>query len=203
MNSASRGAAEFRATMTELTQTVFESARSGDRHAIAVLVRSSHRPLRAFVASLLLDTNDVDDVSQEVFLRALERLGKVDGVESLPAFLRGIARNVVRERQRQFAREETAFSGLVDARHAAVANSGKDVSLSDPETVTALRACLGKLPDRSREMLTLRYHEELNSDQIGQQLNLNGAAVRAALRRARGALLNCLRLQHPTAGEPA
>jgi RNA polymerase sigma-70 factor (ECF subfamily) len=189
--------------MTELTPTVFESARRGDRGAIAALVRSSHRSLRAFVASLLLDTNDVDDVSQEVFLRALERLGKVNGVEALPAFLRGIARNVVRERRRKFAREENAFGRLVEARYATVSESQTEPSLSDPETVAALRNCLTKLPDRSREMLNLRYDDELNSDQIGQQLNLNGAAVRAALRRAGVSLLNCLRLKCPAAGEPA
>lgn len=189
--------------MTALTQAAFDFARRGDRSAIALLVRSCHRSLRAFVASLLLDINDVDDVSQEVFLRALERLNKVDGVEALPAFLRGIARNVVRERRRKFAREENAYSGLVEVQYATSSETRNGLSLSDPETVAALRSCLKKLPDRSREMLSLRYDEELNSDQIGHQLSLNGAAVRAALRRARVALLKCLRLACPTAGEPA
>lgn len=186
-----------------MTLPVVDSARRGDRNSIAVLVRSCHRSLRAFVASLLLDTNDVDDVSQEVFLRALERLDKVDGVEALPAFLRGIARNVVRERRRKFAREENAFSNLVEVWYTDSCETRIGRSLSDPETVAALRSCLTKLPERSRELLNLRYDEELNSDQIGERLSLNGAAVRAALRRARVALLKCLRLTCPTAGEPA
>jgi RNA polymerase sigma-70 factor len=189
--------------MHELNQTVLEAARSGDRNTIATLVRSSHRPLRAFVASLLLNLNDVDDVAQDVFLRALERLNKVEDVQALVAFLRGIARNVVRERRRKFAREENAFARLVFDRHDTAAISESQTSLSDLETLKAVQACLDRLPDRSREMLELCYSEELNSEQIGGQLTLNGPAVRAALRRARVALLDCLRSSCPTAGETA
>jgi RNA polymerase sigma-70 factor (ECF subfamily) len=189
--------------MHALNQTVLEAARSGDRNAIATLVRTSHRPLRALVASLLLDSHDVDDVAQDVFLWALERLDKVDDVQALAAFLRGIARNVVRERRRKFAREESAFARLVFDRHVAAATTESEAALSDPETLKALQACLERLPDRSREMLELRYSEELNSEQIGGQLSLNGTAVRAALRRARVTLLDCLRSSCPTAGETA
>ena len=187
--------------MTNLTDTILESALSGDRPAIAALVRSSHRQLRAFVASLLLDPNDVDDVAQEVFLRALERLDKVSEPEALAAFLRGIARNVVRERRRKFAREETAFAKLVIEKFESDSASANANLLSEPETLQALQDCMGALPERSREMLAMRYAEELNSDQIGDQLSLNAPAVRAALKRAREALLNCLRSSCPTAGD--
>jgi len=187
--------------MINLTETILESARSGDRQAIATLVRSSHRQLRAFVASLLLDPNDVDDVAQEVFLRALERLDKVDRPESLAAFLRGIARNVVRERRRKFAREENAFTKLVIEKFDSDSTATNANLLSDPETLKALQECMRRIPERSRKMLTMRYEEELNSDQIGGQFSLSAPAVRAALKRAREALLNCLRSSCPTAGE--
>lgn len=188
--------------MTELTEAVLQLAKSGDRRAVANLVRWSHRPLRAFVASLLLNSNDVDDVAQEVYLRALERLKNVESVETLAAFLRGIARNVVRERQRKFVREENAFLRLVDGWFERRTQETGPPSLADPETLSALHACLDRLPDRSREFLALRYSEELNSDQIGGRFEIKGTAVRAALKRARVALLECMRSRCPTAGEP-
>lgn len=131
-------------------------------------------------------------MAQDVFLRAIERLDRVTDVDSLGSFLRGIARNVVRERQRKYAREGQAYMRFVEERCETASTSGKASWLADPELLAALRACVDALSDRSREMLALRYDEELNSDQIGQQVGLNGAAVRTAMRRARSALLKCI-----------
>jgi RNA polymerase sigma-70 factor (ECF subfamily) len=148
--------------------------------------------LRACIATILLGSQDVDDVAQDVFLRAIERLDRVTDVDSLGSFLRGIARNVVRERQRKYAREGQAYMRFVEERCETASASEKASWLADPELLAALRACVDALSDRSREMLALRYDEELNSDQIGQQVGLNGAAVRTAMRRARSALLKCI-----------
>ena len=68
--------------------------------------------------------------------------------------------------------------------------------LTDPELLAALRDCLAGLPDRSRKMLALRYDGELTSVQIGEQLGLNGAAVRTATRRARVSLLECIQASY-------
>lgn len=182
--------------MSEIDNSVLEAARGGDRSAIAALIREHHRPLRAFSASLMLSPHDADDVAQESFLRALERLDQLNDVTALSGFLRGIARNVVRERRRKSAREENAFTRLAGERFESgdsTEAAERHQRISDPETLQALQSCLDRLSERARDMLTLRYTDELNSDQIGERVELNGAAVRSAMRRARTALLDCLR----------
>ena len=169
-----------------------QAAKDGDRAAISLLVRVWHRPLRACIAKILLAPQDVDDVAQEVFLRAIERLDRVVDAEALGPFLRGIARNVIRERQRKHAREGQSYMRLAEAQCETASASQKSSWLADPELLVALRSCVDGLPDRSREMLAMRYNEELNSDQIGQKIGLNGPAVRTAMRRARVALLKCI-----------
>jgi RNA polymerase sigma-70 factor (ECF subfamily) len=188
--------------MSEISDVVFDAARSGDRDAIAALVRDWHRPIRAFVGALLLGSQDVDDVAQEVFLRALERLDRVTDADAFGPFLRGIARNVVRERRRKYAREGRAFASFVNECCQTDAAGEKASWLADPELLAALRFCLDGLPDRSREMLALRYTEELTSDQIGQQVGLNATAVRTAMRRARVTLLQCIQSNYGPALEP-
>ena len=187
--------------MSNLDESVLAAAKSGDRTAISALVGAWHRPLRAFVATTLLGSQDVDDVAQEVFHRALERLDRVPDVDALGAFLRGIARNVVRERQRKYARENQAYIRLVEDRFRSDSVSEKGSWLADAEMLAALRGCLDILPDRSREMLKLRYDNELTSDQIGRHVGLEGAAVRTAMRRARLALLKCIQSSYRSALE--
>ena len=178
--------------MSELNDTILQAAKSGDRKAVSALVRACHRPLRAFVATMLLGSQDVDDVAQEVFLRALERLDRVTDVDELAAFLRGIARNVVRESQRKHARENQAYMRFAEEHCQTDTAIEKALWLTDPEMLAALQACFGSLPDRSREMLALRYTDESTSGQIGQKVGMSAAAVRTAMRRARTTLLKCI-----------
>ena len=62
-----------------------------------------------------------------------------------------------------------------------------------PQVLAALRSCIERLPARSRQMLHLRYWDELRADDIGDQVGLAGGAVRLALLRIREGLIRCLR----------
>lgn len=187
--------------MRDFTDSMLDAAKGGDRQAVSELIRTWHRPLRAYIASLLLRSPDVDDVAQEAFLRALERLDRVPDALAIGAFLRGIARNVVRERQRKFVREGNAYQRLLEDRGEEQHHIERSSWLSDPKLLEALKSCLQGLSEPARKMLTLRYTDELTSDQIGEQVGSNGPAVRAAMRRARNALLSCLRGSYAPAKE--
>lgn len=176
----------------KLDDTVLEAAKRGERDAVSAVVGAWHRPIRAFLATMLLSPQDADDVAQELFLRALDRLDRVSGIDALGAFLRGIARNVVRERQRKYARENRAYMRFVEDRFGKKSAIEEASWLTDPEMLAALRSCLANLPEQSREMLAMRYTDETTSGQIGQKVGMTAAAVRTAMRRARAALLKCI-----------
>jgi RNA polymerase sigma-70 factor (ECF subfamily) len=55
-----------------------------------------------------------------------------------------------------------------------------------------VRACIDRLPDPYREVLVLRYIEELDTEQTAQQLGINPGAVKTRLHRARQALRTLL-----------
>ncbi|MGV2339189.1 MAG UNVERIFIED_CONTAM: sigma-70 family RNA polymerase sigma factor [Planctomycetaceae bacterium] len=56
----------------------------------------------------------------------------------------------------------------------------------------ALQSCLEQLPDRSRSLIRLKYHDGLKTDQIAQSLKSTPASVRVALFRIREALAACI-----------
>lgn len=59
----------------------------------------------------------------------------------------------------------------------------------------ALRTCLGKLPTEHRQMVNLRYFDELEIDQVADRINRTEAAVYRALSRVRMSLMQCMQKQ--------
>jgi len=174
--------------MDETPRVTPEAVRRRDPQAIAALVRPHHRALRGYVAALSADLAAVDDLTQEVFVRALERLDRVDALEDFAAFLRGIARNVVREHSRRRARRAARYEQFVEE-----ALAGTEPPPGDPGLSQALRRCVDALPSRSRRLLDLRYVEERRAEDIGREMGMAAGAVRVVLLRIRDALLKCLR----------
>lgn len=189
--------------MPEVSQSILAAAQGGDRDAISVVVRVWHRPVRAYVATMLLGSHDADDVAQEVFLRALDRLHLVESVDVLGAYLKGVARNVVREQRRKYARENRAFLRLVEERCEVFLASEQAHALADPEVLSALRSCLSNLPEQSRQMLAMKYTDQQTSREIGETIGMNPDAVRTAMRRARISLLKCIQTNYQPAAEIA
>ena len=73
-------------------------------------VREHHSGLRGFVRSLGVDPLWVDDVAQEAFIVAYNRLDEFDQSRDFGAWLRGIARNLVINERRKDARRKRILS---------------------------------------------------------------------------------------------
>lgn len=172
--------------MLESPALALEALRRRDPEVVAELVRAHHRALRGYVAALSADLEAVDDLSQEVFLRALQRLDRVRDLEEFGLFLRGIARNVIREHARRRGRSFQRFHEVLD-------RACPEEPAKDPALGSALRRCMEKLPDRSRRLLELRYVDEKPSEEIGREVELPAGTVRVLLLRIREALQKCLR----------
>ncbi len=178
--------------MPESFRVTLEKVRQRDEKAIAELVAAHHHSLRGYVAAISTQIDSIDDLAQEVFLRALQRLDRIETLDDFPRFLRGIARNVSREHARKYVRSE-AYIEFVDEVFASAQSSDAASPFNDPNVLAALRACVQKLSPKSQQMVALRYKEERRADEIGSELGMNGGAVRISLLRVREALLKCLR----------
>jgi RNA polymerase sigma-70 factor, ECF subfamily len=178
--------------MQDSNAVTLAQIRQRDSLAIAALVRQHHRQLRGYVIAICADIGAADDLSQEVFVRALQRLDRVADLEDFGRFLRGIARNVVREHTRWLVRHANRQVQLVDEmfdKGSVAAAPWTD----SPKLLEALKNCIERLPARSQQMLQLRYWEEETADEIGCEVGLAAGAVRVALLRIREALIRCLR----------
>jgi RNA polymerase sigma-70 factor, ECF subfamily len=133
------------------------------------------RRVYAYVAYRIGDGPDAEDVTSDVFERALRYRESYDPSRGEPqAWLFGIARRCIED-----ARVRPA---PVDA-HPDDAPSAEDLEASTVERLS-LMAALAGLDERAQDLLGLRYGADLTAKQIGQILDLKTNAVEVALHRA-------------------
>jgi len=140
-----------------------------------------HEPmLRAWLRGRFPHEPDVDDIVQETYYRLLQARA-AGGVSAIKAFLFATARNLTidRLRRRQVMRSES----LADYNELSVLD-GTD---SIPEVVARnqelemLTAAIQSLPDRCREIFTLRKVYGLSQKEIAKQLGLSENTVTAQI----------------------
>lgn len=175
MHGAQRSASIER-EMTSDSELVHEVLR-GDRDAFGSLVsRYQHAAVRA-AYHLVRDLDAADDLAQEAFVEAYRGLRKLRDRERFRAWLFGILHNKClkyRERNRhEISLDEVDESSLP---------SQQDQACDCDETLIPL---LNRLPDASREVLSLRYLADLTYPEIASTLGITEGSVRVRCLRAR------------------
>ena len=128
------------------------------------------RRVYAYVAYVIGDGPDAEDITSETFVRATRYRKSYDPAKGSPAtWLVGIARRCIADRPR--VPEPTD-----DIDHEFVEDTSRD-------DVLAVRAAVARLPERDRELVALRYGADLTARQIAEELGLQTNAVEVALHR--------------------
>ena len=145
--------------------------------------------VKAFILSLQPGFADADDVLQETFLVVTRRAADFREGTNFVAWACSIARLKLFE-----ARRKATTPALSGEAMIALCDDAPDDSFFQAR-LGALRECLGKLAPRARELVWLRYHGELPSQEIAARLTWKEPAVRVALSKARVLLRDCVQAQ--------
>jgi RNA polymerase sigma-70 factor, ECF subfamily len=163
------------------------------RSRFEMLVVEHHVQLRIFVRSLAVNPDWVDDVAQEAFLRAYDKWDSFDQSQDFGKWIRGIAANIVRNEIRKDARHQR----LLHTKLAEILLSRQFESREtfEPLSVEAIRECLGKLPQISRDIVHARYRDGQTAPELAIRLKLSAANVRQMLVRIRHQIKQCVELR--------
>ncbi len=164
----------------------------GDKQAFAQLVERYQGSIYGFLRARLLQPNDAEDLTQEVFLRCFRFRDRIQVSASLRPWLLGIARNVLSEYvRRNKRRKEVAWTRTCLELDKLVEAEPEPAS-PQQELADQLPACLDGLATSARQAIELRYDNRLPLAEIGQKLRRSEGAARLLMFRARQALKNCL-----------
>ena len=164
---------------------------SGDGSVFEVLVLRHQERVRNFVYSILGSVKNIDDTSQEIFMKVFEALPRFRFESSFTTWLYRITLNHCRDDLRKQKIRRLFFHDDAPVEHA--------VSTHDPFTHTAqmqmrtmIHTALQKLPLHYRTVVTLRDIEDYSYHEIADVLQCDLGTVKSRLSRAREKLRELL-----------
>lgn len=178
--------------MTERdAKAVLERVRAGELEAYAELVRAHQAEVWRVVAFALRDPEGSADLVQQAFVQAYDGLDRFEDGRDFGAWVRGIARNLVRQELRRRARE----GRRMEAYRAHLETTGEPDERAEAYERSlreALARCREGLAEPAQRALELRYREGRSFDEIAGALDRTVSAARQLLQRVRSKLRACI-----------
>jgi len=162
-----------------------EAARKGDVRAFEELIRRHGRWVRGVIFAVLGDGEQLDDVAQQVWTQAWERIGELRSPERWRGWLGRLARNAALDAGRRRSRERGMFRPIGASGPVLVDGRSPSGALLADEQHRVMHEAIRGLPAIYREPLVLRYLEGWNYRQIAEVLGLPVDTVQTRLVRAR------------------
>jgi RNA polymerase sigma factor (sigma-70 family) len=188
--AAGPGTASVEGIITRVSQ--------GETGLYAEIVRRYRPEVRRVAMLMLADGLVTENVVQQTFIRAYERLDDFRRGQEFGIWLKAIARNLVRDELKKSSRERgrmALYRDYVLARLSAEDHGERtEVMLAE-----ALAHCRNKLPTTAARAIELRYDQELPFEEVASALGRTAEATRQIVTRARIALKQCIqkRLAEP------
>lgn len=175
-----------------------ERAVAGDQRAYELLVIKYQRRIERLIGRMVRDTDLVQDIAQETFIRAYRALHQFRGEAQFYTWLYRIAVNTAKKALMDLKRDplvyESTLAGADDGDETSRLGN-EPINEETPETVLAAReiaaavnAAMEALPEDLRQAVTLREIEGLSYEEIALAMACPIGTVRSRIFRAREAI---------------
>jgi len=153
-------------------------AQSGDTQAFERLYRA-HVGRVFSLARRMMGPETAEEATQDVFVRAWEKLGSFRGEAAFGTWLHRLAVNLLLSQRSRLGRDRARLEPTDDALEH---RSGRGPR---PELVMDLETAMGRLPQGARQIFVLHDVEGYKHEEIGAQLGIAVGTSKAQLHRAR------------------
>ncbi|KXW56834.1 ECF RNA polymerase sigma-E factor [Ferrovum sp. PN-J185] len=189
-------------TERDIDQQLVERAQMGDKRAFEMLVVKYQRKLSRLISRLVRDPGEVEDVTQESFIKAYRALASFRGDSAFYTWLYRIGVNTAKNYLVSMGRRAPT-STLIDNDEAESYGESdllKDVNTPEAELMSrqiaeTVNNSMDALPDELRTAIRLREIEGLSYEEIASIMNCPIGTVRSRIFRAREAIAEKLRPQ--------
>jgi RNA polymerase sigma-70 factor (ECF subfamily) len=184
----------------DIDQQLVERAQRGDKHAFELLVEKYQRKLGRLLARFIRDPAEVEDVTQEAFIKAYRALPAFRGDSAFYTWLYRIGINTAKNYLMALGRraptstevEAEDAEGFEDAEQLRDINTPESMLLSK-EIATTVNATIEELPEELRTAIQLREIEGMSYEDIARIMDCPIGTVRSRIFRAREAIAERLR----------
>ena len=156
----------------------------GDTSAFDRLVKIHRTTIYVLVLSYIKDPADAEDLTQQIFIRAYERLATLRELDRFRPWLLQIGHNTCKDWLRRRSSSTPRFDVTNDTDFAEVAPSPEEIALK-AEIETVVQQAISTLRETDRRLMEARYIEGVGYDQLQVESGLSYAAVANRLKRAK------------------
>jgi RNA polymerase sigma-70 factor, ECF subfamily len=187
---------QFSALMASETKEIARGLKRRDPELLDRLIEQYQYRLFRYLVYLTASHERAEDIFQETWMRVLERGHQYDGTSKFEAWLFAIARHLVIDWQRQ--KKALSLDAMTDPEKGAPFEVAEE---SEPsplglvlirEQKESVQASLGKVPVIYREVLLLRFQEEMKLEEIAVVLETPISTVKSRLYRGLEAMRGML-----------
>ena len=169
----------------KLQTKLVSAAKSGDLECFGRLCENYYSALVAIAYSLLGDHHLAEDAAQATFAKAITALPKLKDGDKFAAWLARICRNtamdMLNKRSRQYTTDDL---------------SQVQASNKQDNTTPLIRQAIAKLAPDEKEIICLRYYDQMSYRQMGEILGLSSPAINGRLKRAKQKMAEYLKRNH-------
>jgi RNA polymerase sigma-70 factor (ECF subfamily) len=178
---------------------IIQDVLNGNKDLFEILVARYEKSIFNYIYGLVRQRQEAEDLTQEAFVKAFFALQTYNCSFEFSTWMYRIARNVCldyfrRQKIRSFLSLNAPVGEEEEGEFGDFLTDGKDPEegVLEGELLERLSGAIGKLPLKFREVIILRYVEDLPYEEIARILNLPMGTVKTYIHRAKGKLKELL-----------
>jgi RNA polymerase sigma factor (sigma-70 family) len=169
-------------------QTLVANVLAGDMQAFRHLIRQHERLVNHMIGRLIKQTEEVEEVCQDVFLKVYEKLGEFNFHSKLSTWIATIA---YRHAINHLRKKKMLYSDIPDEKSFTqrfIEEENPETVLEDQDLDSYVMKLIEELPAQYKTILTLYHIQEMNYNEICEVTGMPEGTVKNYLFRARNML---------------
>ncbi len=178
--------------MSMTDEQLVASYAEGNNDAFDVLIDRHQQSLFSYILYITRNRDLAEDVFQETFIKAITTIKQGKYVESgkFKAWISRIAHNLIFDHFRREQKEKMLYNDDYEFdlfNNSSLSDDNIETVMVKSQVMKDVRRLINHLPDVQREVLTMRYFEDLSFKEIAER---TGVSINTALGRMRYAIIN-------------
>jgi RNA polymerase sigma-70 factor (ECF subfamily) len=190
---------EERQRRAEEDAVLVKRAIGGDEKAFRAIIKRYKNPVAQIVYKLVRDRSQLEDLTQEVFIKAFQHLNDFDYEHQFASWLFKITNNhcidyIRKKRLRVYSIDDQVKTEDGEMGYEIPDSTYEpDLNLLREQKSRLIRQTINSLPKKYREVIVLRHQEELSYEEIAMKTGLPVNTIKVQLFRAREMMYKFLR----------
>jgi len=180
---------------------IVESLKNGNVDALKFIMDLYQNNIFTTAYRMIGSYEDALEVTQDVFFNLFRYIKNFRGKSSLLTYIYRIALNMSKDRIKALSRRKNRLTFSIDEEDAETkmktelidSNPGQDIKIQEKEFLNTLELKLGELSIEYKQVIVMRYVDELSYEEIADILNCSIGTVKSRLNRARSELKKKMR----------